>query len=177
MELFSRGENNLSTRRKTPKSNQKGRWSSLVVVKTIHLREGKLRSQTKRADGALQSWRRQSIYEKENSEVKLKGQMELFSRGEDNLSTRRKTPKSNQKGRWSSLIVVNTIHLREGKLRSQTKRADGALQSWRRQSIYEKENSEVKPKGQMELFSRGEDNPSTRRKTLKSNNLETSVKN
>ena len=56
MELFSRGEDNLSTRRKTPKSNEKGRRGSLVVAKTIYLREGKLRSQTKRADGALQSW-------------------------------------------------------------------------------------------------------------------------
>ena len=42
MELFSRGEDNPSTRRKTRKSNQKYRWSSLVVVKTIYLREGKL---------------------------------------------------------------------------------------------------------------------------------------
>ena len=59
--------------------------------------------------------------------MKPKGQMELFSRGEDNPSTRRKTQKSNQKGRWSSLVVVKTIHLREGKLGNQTKRADGAL--------------------------------------------------
>ena len=35
--------------------------------------------------------------------------MELFSRGEDNLSARRKTPKSNQKGRWGSSVVVNEV--------------------------------------------------------------------
>ena len=56
-----------------------------------------------------------------------KEQMEFFSRGEDNLSTRRKTQKANQKGRWSSLVVVKTTYLREGKLRNQTKRADGIL--------------------------------------------------
>ena len=53
MGLFSRGEDNQSMRRKTQKSNQKDRWSSLVVVKTVNLREVKLRYQTKRTDGVL----------------------------------------------------------------------------------------------------------------------------
>ena len=64
---------------------------------------------------------------RKSSEIKPKGQMEFFSRGEDNLSTRRKTQKANKKGRWSSLVVVKTIYIREGKLRYQTKRADGVL--------------------------------------------------
>ena len=53
--------------------------------------------------------------------------MEFFIRSEDNLSERKKTQKSNQKDRWSSLVVVETIYLREGKLRNQTKRTDGVL--------------------------------------------------